>query len=74
MPFDGIVTANVVNDLNSLLEGGKIDKVYQPEHDEIVLSVHRGREKHKVFITSNSSDARIQMISEMPPNPVSPPA
>lgn len=74
MPFDGIVTANVVNDLNSLLQGGKIDKVYQPEHDEIVLSVHRGKEKHKVFITSNSSDARIQMISEMPQNPVNPPA
>lgn len=74
MPFDGIVTANVVNDLNSLLQGGKIDKVYQPEHDEIVLSVHRGKEKHKVFITSNSSDARIQIISEMPPNPVNPPA
>lgn len=74
MPFDGIVTANIVNDLNSLLEGGKIDKVYQPEQDEIVLFIHRGKEKHKVFITSNSSDARIQLISEMPPNPANPPA
>lgn len=74
MPFDGIVTANVVSDLNRLLQGGKIDKVYQPEQDEIVLSIHRGKDKHKVFITSNSSDARIQIISEMPPNPVNPPA
>lgn len=74
MPFDGILTSNVIFELHNMLEGGKIDKIYQPEHDEIVLSVHRGKEKHKVFLTSNSSDARIQLIQEMPPNPAQPPA
>ncbi len=74
MPFDGIVTANVVYELNTLISGGKIDKVYQPEHHELVLSVHRGKGKYKVFMTADSSDTRVQLISEMPPNPVQPPA
>jgi len=74
MPFDGIVTAAVVHELNELLSGGKIDKVYQPDPVEIVLSIHRGKEKYKVFMTSNSGDARIQLISETPPNPVTPPS
>ena len=74
MPFDGIVTANITGDLNHMLQGGKIDKVYQPEPDEIVLSVHRGKEKHRIFITSNSADARIQILTETPPNPANPPA
>ena len=74
MPFDGIVTANVAHELDSLLAGGRIDKVYQPDNDEIVLAVHRGKDKYKVFMTSNSADARVQLAPETPPNPQSPPA
>ena len=73
MPFDGIVTASVVHELNDLLSGGRIDKVYQPDPMDIVLSVHRGKEKYKVFISANSSDARIQLITQTPPNPEQPP-
>ena len=74
MPFDGIVTANVAFELDSLLAGGRIDKIYQPDSDEIVLAVHRGKDKRKIFMTSNSGDARVQLAPETPPNPQSPPA
>ncbi len=74
MPFDGIVTANVAQELNSLIGGGRIDKIYQPAPDEIVLSVHKQKEKYKIFLTSNSSDARVQIVPETPPNPEQPPA
>lgn len=73
MPFDGIVTACVARDLSNTLAGGKIEKIYQPEQDEIVLSVHRDKEKYKVFLTSNSMNSRLHFISEMPPNPPQPP-
>ena len=74
MPFDGIVTAAVVHELNTLLSDGRIDKVYQPDPQDIVLSVHRGKDKYKVLLSANSSDARIQLMSQTPPNPPQPPS
>ncbi|MBR6504091.1 MAG: NFACT family protein [Firmicutes bacterium] len=73
MPFDGIVTAAVVHELNALLSDGRIDKVYQPDQQDIILSVHRGKDKYKVLLSANSSDARIQLVSQTPPNPAQPP-
>ena len=73
MPFDGIVTAAVVHELNALLSDGRIDKVYQPDQQDIILSVHRGKDKYTVLLSANSSDARIQLVSQTPPNPAQPP-
>ena len=37
MAFDGVVIANIVYDMNRLLTGGRIYKIYQPEADELLL-------------------------------------
>ena len=39
MAFDGVVIANIVYDMNRLLTGGRIYKIYQPEADELLLVV-----------------------------------
>ena len=39
MSFDGMVMGAVVHQLDSILTGGKIEKIYQPEADEIVLNI-----------------------------------
>ena len=39
MAFDGIVIANLVSELNDRLIDGRINKIYQPENDAIVLTV-----------------------------------
>lgn len=39
MSYDGFVTHSVVHELNGKILGGKIDKIYQPESDEIIISV-----------------------------------
>ena len=36
MAFDGIVISNIVYDMNRLLTGGRIYKIYQPEADELL--------------------------------------
>ncbi len=72
MSFDGMVTGAVAHHLNRVLSGGKIEKIYQPEADEIVLNVHAGRENHKLYISSNSSHARIHLIRETTSNPLNP--
>ena len=35
LPFDGVVVKNIVDELSRILTGGRIDKIYQPEYDDI---------------------------------------
>ena len=39
MALDAICLTAVLEELRKVLEGGRIDKVYQPSRDEIVLAV-----------------------------------
>ncbi|QOX62540.1 fibronectin/fibrinogen-binding protein [Anoxybacterium hadale] len=72
MSFDGMVTGAVVSQLQGCLTGGKIEKIYQPEADEIILNIHSGKENQKLYISSNSSHARLHLISETSANPLNP--
>ena len=40
MAFDGIVTMAIATELKEKLISGKIEKVYQPEADELVFNIH----------------------------------
>ena len=46
MAFDGVVIANIVYDMNRLLTGGRIYKIYQPEADELLLVVKNNKETY----------------------------
>ena len=74
MSFDGIVTGAVARQLHSCLLGAKIEKVYQPEGDEIVIHCHAGREKHKLYMSSHSSHSRVHLTSGADSNPPNPSA
>ena len=39
MAFDGIVIANLAHDIKSRLEGGKINKIAQPEKDLSLIHI-----------------------------------
>ncbi|HHU18046.1 MAG TPA: fibronectin/fibrinogen-binding protein [Clostridiales bacterium] len=72
MSFDGMVIGAVVHQLKRALIGGKIEKIYQPEPDEIILNIRSARENQKLYISANSSHARIHLTSETTSNPLSP--
>ena len=72
MAYDGIVTRAVTAELNRLLLQGKIEKVYQPEADELVFLVHTKNGNLKLFMSSGSSHARLHLVEEMPVNPPAP--
>ncbi|MDR2296274.1 MAG: NFACT family protein [Clostridiales Family XIII bacterium] len=74
MPFDGIVLSAVAARLSALLTGGRIDKIYQPEADELLLHISRGREKHRLFLSSNSANPRVCLVNDYGPYPQNPPA
>ncbi|MBQ1390244.1 MAG: NFACT family protein [Firmicutes bacterium] len=69
MAFDGIVTRAMVTELREKLLLGKIDKIYQPAKDELVLNVHTRRGNLKLFATVSSEGPRVHLISENPFNP-----
>ena len=46
MALDGIVIANVVYELRNVLIGGRINKIAQPERDELLLTIKELTEKY----------------------------
>ena len=43
MAFDGIVTKSIVSELDKTLTGGKINKVFEPNKNEILLDIYSSR-------------------------------
>lgn len=71
MAFDGIVTRAMVRELQDRILLGKIEKVYQPEVDELVFHIHSKNGNVKFLASAGSAHARVCFITE---NPVNPPA
>lgn len=73
MALDGVALSNIVYELKKLLLGGRIDKIYQPEQDEIVLSVRSLGNNYKVLFTANASHPRVHITQITKDNPAFPP-
>lgn len=73
MSFDGIVTRSVVDELRSSLLGGRIDKIYQQENDEILISIYNKGKIYKLLISASSNNPRIYLTNFSKKNPDTPP-
>ncbi len=73
MALDGIVVKNIIKELNTAILNGKVDKIYQPEKDEIIINVYNKGKTYKLLISANSSNPRIHLTSHSKDNPSSPP-
>jgi len=74
MAFDGIITKAVVRELQEKLTLGKIEKVYQPEADELIFSIYTKQGNVKLYGSANSASARVHLIKENIPSPPAPPS
>lgn len=74
MAFDGLVVSAVAVELDRLLLNGKIEKIYQPASDEIVLHIRNNHEKYMLFISANPGHAGIYITENKDSNPQNPPA
>lgn len=72
MTFDGIVTKSIVHELKNKLLNGRIDKIYQPEKDELRFNIYNNK-NYKLLISANSSHSRIHLTDTQKENPASPP-
>ena len=72
MAFDGIITCAMTRELQDKIYLGKIEKVYQPENDELVFHIHTKTGNVKLYASVNSSRACLHFIDENLPNPPAP--
>lgn len=73
MSFDGIVTRSISIELNEKLKGAKIDKIYQPERDEIIIGLRTISDYYKLLMTASSSNPRIHLTNQKKENPITAP-
>lgn len=73
MAFDGIVTRAVAQELFAALTSGRIDKVYQPQRDELIFLIHTGKEKRKLYASCNNDHPGIFLTEDEFQNPAEPP-
>ncbi|UFH63475.1 NFACT family protein [Clostridium cadaveris] len=66
MAYDGIFLYSVIEELKETIVNSKIDKINQPEKDEIILTFRGNR---KLLLTASSSYPRIHMTAFSKPNP-----
>ncbi len=69
MAFDGIVTKAVVSELNTCLINGKINKIFEPNKNEILLGVYSNGKNYCLNISIDSVNYRINLTTSSKPNP-----
>lgn len=72
MAFDGITIANLAKELNELLSGGRIQKIAQPEKDEIILSIKQYN-IYKLFLSADASLPLVYLTENSKPGPLTAP-
>lgn len=73
MPFDAGFTAAVTKELVTALCGSKIEKIQQPEKDEIIISAKNGRATHRLLLSAKAGTARLCLTKLEKENPQTPP-
>lgn len=69
MAYDGIVLKNVIYELNKILIGGKINKVFEPNRNEIILSIYSHGITYALDMAISSNNYRLNLTTNAKPNP-----
>ncbi|MDR1687105.1 MAG: NFACT family protein [Clostridiales bacterium] len=69
MPLDGITAANIVSELKGKIKGGKIDKIYQPERNSLIMQIRSGGENHRLLLSAEPSNPRVHLTALPRENP-----
>ena len=73
MSLDGIFLNSIKYDLYNKLTGGRVDKIYQPDKNEIVITIRNNGENHKLLMTAASGSPRLHITDVTRKNPQEPP-
>ncbi len=73
MPFDGIALYAAIHEIKNNTLGYKINKIYQPKKDLLIISLRHGIEEKSLLISVNPVNCRIHLTENLPENPLNPP-
>lgn len=73
MPLDAIYLSALTGELREKIEGGRIDKVQQPEKDMLLISLRSKGENLRLLLSAGTGRARVQLTESSFENPAEPP-
>ena len=71
--FDAGMLASVINEIKTLSEGARIEKVYQPSRDELILQMRSYEGGKRLLINAGGNNPRIGFSESPRENPQNPP-
>lgn len=74
MPNDVILYNALAQELNDILRGGRIEKIYQPEIDEVTLAIKNNGKLHTLVISASPTSPRIHLTTQKKENSLNAPA
>lgn len=72
MALDGAFIFSVKKELQPLI-GGRVDKIYQPSREEIIITIRTKQGNKKLYISANAGSARVHVTEKNIDNPQVPP-
>lgn len=73
MAYDGLFFRSLVSELSQLLTGGKIDKIHQPEKDELTIGIRSGAQNFRLKLSADASLPHLSLSEEKKENPLQAP-
>ena len=73
MPLDGLMLGYLARELSAALAGGRVDKIAQPERDELQISIRAGGQNHLLLISASAGTARLHLTGQKKSSPLEPP-
>ncbi len=70
MAFDGITISNIVHELRETLLDGRINKIAQPEDDELLLAIKTPSGMKRLYISASASLPLIYLTETNKPSPM----
>ena len=73
MALDGAFLRHIKNELENRLLGARVDKVHQPNREELVVSFRSREGGEKVLFSARANSARVHLTGIPLENPAQPP-
>lgn len=73
MPFDGMTIHILTDEIKNIILDSKVDKIHQPEQDEIVLHLRKDRKTYKLLLSADSNLPYFSLTELKKENPIQAP-
>ncbi len=74
MPLDGLTLSFLSNELRDALVGGRIDRIVQPERDELNLTIRNNGRNYLLLLSAGADCARAHLTAQKKIGPLEAPA